>query len=64
LQYNKIDLKEQGIPLLSTDVLEKDLNNQLKRPSFEASALKGFNVVMTLKKIISMTVASIKRDLK
>ncbi len=64
MQYNKIDLKEQGIPLLSTDVLEKDLNNQLKRPSFEASALKGFNVVMTLKKIISMTVASIKRDLK
>lgn len=64
MQYNKIDLKEQGIPLLSTDVLEKDLNSQLKRPSFEASALKGFNVVMTLKKIISMTVASIKRDLK
>jgi small GTP-binding protein len=64
LQYNKIDLKEQGIPLLSTDVLEKDLNSQLKRPSFEASALKGLNVVMTLKKIISMTVASIKRDLK
>jgi small GTP-binding protein len=64
LQYNKIDLKEQGIPLLSTDVLEKDLNSQLRRPFFEASALKGTNVVMTLKKIISMTVASIKRDLK
>lgn len=64
LQYNKMDLREQGIPLLSTDVLEKDLNSQLKRPSFEASALKGTNVVTTLKKIISMTVASIKRDLK
>ena len=64
LQYNKMDLKEQGIPLLSMDVLEKDLNYQLKRPSFEASALKGMNVVMTLKKIISMTVASIKKDLK
>ena len=64
LQYNKLDLLEQGIPLLSTDVLEKDLNSQLKRPSFSASALKGTNVVATLKKIISMTVASIKRDLK
>ncbi len=64
LQYNKLDLIEQGIPLLSTDILEKDLNNQLKRPSFSASALKGTNVVATLKKIISMTVASIKRDLK
>ena len=64
LQYNKLDLIEQGIPLLSTDILEKDLNDQLKRPSFSASALKGTNVVATLKKIISMTVASIKRDLK
>ncbi len=64
MQYNKLDLLEQGIPLLTTDMLEKDLNSQLKRPSFSASALKGTNVVATLKKIISMTVASIKRDLK
>ncbi len=64
IQYNKLDLLEQGIPLLTTDILEKDLNSQLKRPSFSASALKGTNVVATLKKIISMTVASIKRDLK
>ena len=64
MQYNKLDLLEQGIPLLTTDILENDLNNQLKRPSFTASALKGTNVVATLKKIISMTVASIKRDLK
>jgi signal recognition particle receptor subunit beta len=64
MQYNKVDLLEQGIPLLPVETLEKDLNNQLKRPSFKASALTGTNVVMTLKKIISMTVASIKRDLK
>jgi signal recognition particle receptor subunit beta len=64
MQYNKVDLMEQGIPLLPMKVLEKDLNDQLKRPSFKASALNGTNVVMTLKKIISMTVASIKRDLK
>ena len=64
IQYNKADLLEQGIPLLPIDLLEKDLNSQLKRPSFKASALKGTNVVTTLKKIISMTVASIKRDLK
>ena len=64
IQYNKVDLSEQGIPLLPVEVLEKDLNDQLKRPSFKASALNGTNVVLTLKKIISMTVASIKRDLK
>jgi signal recognition particle receptor subunit beta len=64
MQYNKLDLLEQGIPLLTTEILEKDLNSQLKRPFYTASALKGTNVVATLKKIISMTVASIKRDLK
>jgi signal recognition particle receptor subunit beta len=64
MQYNKVDLLEQGIPLLPTKILEQDLNSQLKRPAFMASALKGTNVVTTLKKIISMTVASIKRDLK
>ena len=64
MQYNKLDLSEQGIPILSTDILENDLNSQLKRPFFSASALKGTNVVATLKKIITMTVASIKRDFK
>ena len=63
-QYNKIDLMEQGIPLLPVTTLERDLNSRLKRPSYTASALTGTNVVATLKKIISMTVASIKRDLK
>jgi len=64
MQYNKIDLKEQGIPLLPLSTLEKDLNGQLKIPSFAASAVLGTNVVATLKRIISMTVASIKKDLK
>ena len=64
MQYNKIDLKEQGIPLLPLPNLEKDLNSQLKIPSFAASAVLGTNVVATLKRIISLTVASIKKDLK
>ncbi len=64
LQYNKIDLQEQGIPLLPIKTLEKDLNSQLKIPAFQASALQGTNVVATLKKIISLTVASIKKDLR
>ena len=64
LQYNKRDLAEQGIPVLSFETLEKDLNSQLKVPSFEASALVGTNVVKTMKKIISMTMRSLQRDLK
>jgi mutual gliding-motility protein MglA len=63
MQYNKMDLKEQGIPLLPLETLERDLNSQLKTPSFPASAVLGSNVVATLKRIISLTVASIKKDL-
>ncbi len=63
MQYNKVDLKEQGIPLLPIKMLERDLNSQLEKPSFPASALMGHNVVATLKRIISLTVASIKKDL-
>jgi hypothetical protein len=64
LQYNKIDLAEQGIPILSFEELEKDLNSTLKVPSFSASAITGVNVVQTMKKIIAMTIASIKQELK
>jgi signal recognition particle receptor subunit beta len=64
LQYNKRDLSEQGIPLLPVGTLEKQLNSKLKAPSFEASALKGTNVAKTMKMIISMTIASLKSQLK
>jgi len=64
LQYNKVDLSEQGIPLTSVETLQKDLNSQLKTSAFEASALKGTNVVTTMKKIISMTIATIVKELK
>ncbi len=63
LQYNKRDLEDQGIPVLPVDILEKDLNQQLKVPSFPASALKGDNVVATLKKIISLTMVAFQKGL-
>ncbi len=63
MQYNKVDLRKQGIPVLPTYVLKQDLNSKLKVPSFEASALTGYNVPETLKKIISSTVMSIQRKL-
>ncbi len=64
LQYNKRDLAEQDIPLLSVETLENRLNSKLKVPFFEASAVVGTNVVQTLKKIISMTMASVENQLK
>jgi signal recognition particle receptor subunit beta len=63
LQYNKMDLIEQGIPMLAVEVLENDLNREFNAPHFVASAVKGTNVVATLKKIISLTIASIKKEL-
>lgn len=63
MQYNKMDLLEQGIPMLAVDVLESDLNREFHAPHFVASAVKGTNVVATLKKIISLTIASIKKEL-
>lgn len=64
LQYNKRDLAGQGIPLLTRETLENDLNRQLKVPSFEASAITGDNVVETMKKAISITVASLEKKLE
>jgi hypothetical protein len=64
LQYNKRDLAKQGIPVLNISTLEKDLNKDLRVPSFEASAVEGDNVIMTLKKIISVTMASLEKELK
>ncbi len=63
MQYNKVDLKEHGIPILPTEVLDKDLNSRLKVPYFEASAITGYNVAATLKKIISSSVISIQKKL-
>lgn len=63
LQYNKRDLAEQGIPLLHIETLESNLNRQLKAPYFEASALTGVNVAETMKKIITLTVASLQNKL-
>jgi len=64
LQYNKRDLGDQGIPILTIEELEKDLNSKLQVPYYEASALIGDNVVETLKKIISLTMASLSKELE
>ena len=64
IQYNKRDLAKEGVPVLPVATLEKDLNEDLKSPSFEASAVEGDNVIMTLKKIISITMASLENELK
>ena len=63
MQYNKIDLKDSGVEILPTQVLQKDLNSILRAPAFEASAVNGGNVIPTLKKIITLTLSSIQDQL-
>lgn len=63
LQYNKADLKEQGVPLLGYETIDADLNSELQVPAFEGSAITGYNVVKTLKKAISLTMISFKKEL-
>jgi hypothetical protein len=64
LQYNKVDLAEEGIPVMPVAMLEKDLNLKLKAPSLQASALKGTNVVKTMMKIIALALPSIEKNLQ
>ena len=63
MQYNKINLKNSGVEILPTRVLQKDLNSVLGAPAFEASAVSGGNVIPTLKKIITLTLSSIQEQL-
>jgi hypothetical protein len=59
IQYNKRDLEESNVPLLSREELEGDLNADLRVPAFEASALKGRGVYETLREISKRTVKSV-----
>ncbi|MCJ7772312.1 MAG: GTPase domain-containing protein, partial [Desulfobacterales bacterium] len=63
LQYNKRDLSNPDLSLLPFDTLENDLNSQLRVPSFMASAINGENVIETLKKITSITMARLVDNL-
>jgi small GTP-binding protein len=64
LQYNKRDLGDQGIPLMTVEQMEKELNGQLRVPSFPASAMIGTGVGKTLKECLKLTIVSIRKQLK
>ena len=64
LQYNKRDLADEGIPLMSIEQMEKDLNRQLKAPAFPGSATKGTGVGETLKECAKMTLKALQKELQ
>lgn len=63
LQYNKRDLEGQGIPIMSVEQMEKDLNRQLKVPSHPASAVTGEGVGPTLKECLKLTLKALQKEL-
>ena len=64
LQYNKMDLAGNGVPVMSVEQMEGDLNRQLKVPAFPASAAAGEGVGVTLKKCMELTLQSLQRQLR
>jgi hypothetical protein len=62
MQYNKRDLAAEGVPLMPVKEMEKAYNQQLKVPSFAASAVTGENVNATLKACLVATLKSLKKE--
>jgi signal recognition particle receptor subunit beta len=62
MQYNKRDLAAEGVPLMPVAEMEKAYNQQLKVPSFAASAITGENVNATLKACLVLTLKSLKKE--
>ena len=64
LQYNKRDLADDGIPLMSVEQMDKDLNRQLQVPSFEGSAVNGTGVGQTLQACLRLTLQYLQKQLQ
>ncbi|MGA8178724.1 MAG: GTPase domain-containing protein [Desulfobacterales bacterium] len=64
IQHNKRDLAGEALPIMSLEQMEKDLNRQLKVPSFPASALTGQGVGATLKECLKLTLISLKKEMR
>jgi signal recognition particle receptor subunit beta len=64
LQYNKRDLGEEGIPIMPVEQMEKELNRQLKVPSFAASAVTGEGVGKTLTEGLKLTLKHLQKELQ
>ena len=64
MQYNKRDLEEEGIPLMPIEMMDHDLNRQLKAPYYSASAIKGQGVPNTITECLKLTLLNLQKQLK
>jgi mutual gliding-motility protein MglA len=64
LQYNKRDLESKGLPVISLEKMDLELNRQLHVPSFPASAMTGEGVGKTLTETLKLTLQYLQNEFK
>jgi len=62
MQFNKRDLADDGITLMSLEQMERELNRQLKASTFPAAALKGTGVGGTLRECLRLVLRSLQQE--
>lgn len=60
MQLNKRDLANDGLPIMPSNLMNRELNSKLRVPCFESSAIKGRGVGPTLKRCLALTLKSLR----
>ena len=63
MQFNKRDLADAEISLMSVEQMSNELNRQLKAPVFQAAALNGMGVGKTLQECLRLVLNSLQQEL-
>jgi len=62
MQFNKRDLADANIPLMSLERMSNELNRQLKAPALPAAALKGTGVGKTLQECLRRVLRTLQQE--
>jgi signal recognition particle receptor subunit beta len=63
LQFNKRDLADAGISLMTVEQMSTELNRQLKAPAIASAALSGMGVGKTLQECLRLVLRSLQQEL-
>lgn len=63
MQFNKRDLADSEVTLMSVELMTNELNRQLKAPVFPAAALNGTGVGKTLQECLRLVLHSLQQEL-
>jgi hypothetical protein len=64
MQFNKRDLADAEIPLMTLERMSNELNRQLKVPTFPAAALKGMGVGKTLQECLRRVLHTLQQEVR